>query len=64
MSIQEALDYEQTPHLGRLFSPDILGQLPSTGHNRVRRTTLSLIGMALLQRNDGSRRSDLPSVVL
>jgi len=27
-----------------LFSPEILGRLPSAGHNRVRRTTLGLIG--------------------
>jgi hypothetical protein len=44
MSVQEAMDLEKTPHLGRLFSPDILGRLPSTGHSRIRRTTLSVIG--------------------
>ncbi|THV01907.1 ARM repeat-containing protein [Dendrothele bispora CBS 962.96] len=44
LSIQEALDYENTPHLHRLFSTEILGRLPTTGYNRVRRTTLSLIG--------------------
>lgn len=42
--IQEALDYTQTPQLGRIFSPEIMGQLPSTGRSRTRRTTLSLIG--------------------
>ncbi|KAG5640713.1 hypothetical protein DXG03_007470 [Asterophora parasitica] len=30
-SIQEALDLETTPHLPRIFSPEILGRLPSTG---------------------------------
>lgn len=44
MSIQEAMDLEKTLHLGRLFSPDILGRLPSTGHGRIRRTTLGVIG--------------------
>ncbi|KAG7094032.1 hypothetical protein E1B28_007654 [Marasmius oreades] len=44
LSIQEALDYEKTPHLPRLFSPEILGRLPTAGHIRVRRTTLSLLG--------------------
>ncbi|KAK7463063.1 hypothetical protein VKT23_007649 [Stygiomarasmius scandens] len=44
LSIQEALDYEKTGQLHRLFSTEILGQLPTTGRNRVRRTALSLIG--------------------
>ncbi|KAF9269125.1 ARM repeat-containing protein [Marasmius fiardii PR-910] len=44
LSIQEALDYEKIPHLPRLFSSEILGRLPTTGHVRVRRTTLSLLG--------------------
>lgn len=44
MSVQEAMDLEKTPHLGRLFSPDILGRLPSAGHGRIRRTTLGVIG--------------------
>ncbi|RDB17659.1 Importin-13 [Hypsizygus marmoreus] len=44
-SIQEALDLENTPHLPRLFSPEILGRLPSTGHSRIRRTTIGLIGV-------------------
>ncbi|KAF5376630.1 hypothetical protein D9615_007856 [Tricholomella constricta] len=43
-SIQEALDLEKTPHLPRIFSPEILGRLPSTGASRIRRTTLGLIG--------------------
>jgi hypothetical protein len=38
------MDLEKTLHLGRLFSPDILGRLPSTGHARIRRTTLGVIG--------------------
>ncbi|KAL0571967.1 hypothetical protein V5O48_009993 [Marasmius crinis-equi] len=44
LSIQEALDYDHAPHLPRLFSSEILGSLPTTGHIRVRRTTLSLLG--------------------
>ena len=44
MSVQDAMDLEKTPHLGRLFSPEILGRLPSTGHGRIRRTTLGVIG--------------------
>ena len=32
------------PHLERLFGPEISGQLPSTGHDRIRRTMLILIG--------------------
>ncbi|KAG6901557.1 hypothetical protein C0995_010614 [Termitomyces sp. Mi166 len=43
-SIQEAIDMEKTPHLPRVFGPEILGRLPSTGANRIRRTTLGLIG--------------------
>ncbi|TFK73053.1 ARM repeat-containing protein [Pluteus cervinus] len=44
MSIQEALEFEKSPHLARLFEPTILGKLPSAGLGRIRRTTLSLIG--------------------
>ncbi|KAL0062877.1 hypothetical protein AAF712_010197 [Marasmius tenuissimus] len=44
LSIQEALDYDNAPHLPRLFSREILGSLPTTGHVRVRKTTLSLLG--------------------
>ncbi|KNZ71941.1 Importin-13 [Termitomyces sp. J132] len=43
-SIQEAIDMEKTPHLPRVFGPEILGRLPSTGTSRIRRTTLGLIG--------------------
>ncbi|KAF6748259.1 armadillo-type protein [Ephemerocybe angulata] len=44
MSVQEAVDLEKAPQLARLFNQDILGRLPTTGHNRLRRTTLSVIG--------------------
>lgn len=45
MSIQEAIDLtESTPHLPRLFGPEILGRLPQTGQPRVRRTMLGVIG--------------------
>ncbi|TFK33337.1 armadillo-type protein [Crucibulum laeve] len=44
MSVQEALDLEKTLHLPRLFGPEILGRLPTTGHGRIRRTTLGVIG--------------------
>lgn len=43
-SVQEAVDLEKAPQLARLFSPDILGRLPTAGHNRLRKTALSLIG--------------------
>ncbi|KAG6875593.1 hypothetical protein C0992_003155, partial [Termitomyces sp. T32_za158] len=43
-SIQEAIDMENTPHLPRVFGPEILGRLPSTSTSRIRRTTLGLIG--------------------
>lgn len=38
------MDLEKTPQLARLFTPEILGRLPSSGRDRVRRTMLSLIG--------------------
>lgn len=44
MSIQEAVPLEPNEHLSRLFSPEILGQLPISGSHRIRRTILSLIG--------------------
>ena len=44
MSIQEAIEMETVAHLDRLFSPAILGRLPSTGRSRVRRTALGVIG--------------------
>ncbi|KAG6844170.1 hypothetical protein H0H87_009289 [Tephrocybe sp. NHM501043] len=43
-SIQEAIDMENTPHLPRIFGSEVLGRLPSAGANRIRKTTLSLIG--------------------
>lgn len=45
VSVQEAIDMGQSLHLPRLFSAEILGRLPSTGHGRIRRTMLTLIGM-------------------
>lgn len=45
MAIQEAIPLEDNPHLGRLFSPEIISRLPTTGGARVRRTALLLIGM-------------------
>ncbi|KAI0056845.1 hypothetical protein BV25DRAFT_1995352 [Artomyces pyxidatus] len=44
MSIQEAVPVEPNEHLSRLFSAEILGQIPTTGLDRVRRTTIGLIG--------------------
>ncbi|THH20956.1 hypothetical protein EW146_g521 [Bondarzewia mesenterica] len=44
MSIQEPVPQDPNAHLSRLFSPEILGRLPTTGNNRVRRTTLGVIG--------------------
>ncbi|TFK99936.1 ARM repeat-containing protein [Pterulicium gracile] len=44
MSIQEGIPLEDCPSLSSLFSSDILGQLPSSGPYRVRRTAVSLIG--------------------
>ncbi|CAA7262307.1 unnamed protein product [Cyclocybe aegerita] len=43
-SIQEAIDMENVPHINRLFSPEVLGRLPSTGRSRIRRTALGVIG--------------------
>ncbi|KAF5347245.1 hypothetical protein D9756_009920 [Leucocoprinus leucothites] len=45
MSIQEAIDFtDNTPHLPRLFGPEVLGRLPQDGQPRVRRTMLGVIG--------------------
>ncbi|KAJ7600482.1 armadillo-type protein [Mycena floridula] len=41
--IQEALDITQTPQMARIFNPDVIGRLPTSGHGRARRTTLNLI---------------------
>jgi hypothetical protein len=50
MSIQEAVPLETNQHLTRLFSPDVLGQLPVSGGHRIRRTVLGLIGTFLFAR--------------
>ncbi|RPD63454.1 ARM repeat-containing protein [Lentinus tigrinus ALCF2SS1-6] len=44
MAVQEAVPVEDSPHLRQIFGPDILGRLPKTGDDRVRRTALHLIG--------------------
>lgn len=44
MAVQEAVPVEDSSHLRGLFSPDILNRLPSSGGDRVRRTTVNLIG--------------------
>ena len=44
MCTQEAVPVEENAPLLRLFSPDVLGRLPSSGPDRVRRTMLQLIG--------------------
>ncbi|KAI0714221.1 ARM repeat-containing protein [Cerioporus squamosus] len=44
MAVQEAVPVEDSPHLRQIFGPEILGQLPKTGDDRVRRTALHLIG--------------------
>ncbi|KAI0318744.1 armadillo-type protein [Amylostereum chailletii] len=44
MSIQESIPVEPNEYLSRLFSQDMLGKLPTSGNNRLRRTTLGLIG--------------------
>ncbi|OBZ74388.1 Importin-13 [Grifola frondosa] len=43
MAVQEAIPLEDCPHLRRVFGPEILGRLPTTGDDRVRRTALNLI---------------------
>ncbi|KAL0952434.1 hypothetical protein HGRIS_006706 [Hohenbuehelia grisea] len=44
MSIQEAIDLENTPSLARMFTEEVLTCLPTSGYDRVRKTMLSLIG--------------------
>ncbi|KAI9058664.1 ARM repeat-containing protein [Trametes sanguinea] len=44
MAVQEAVPVEDSPHLRQIFGPEILGKLPRAGDDRVRRTTLHLIG--------------------
>lgn len=41
---QEAVPVEEDVFLPRLFSPEILGRLPTTGDSRTRATTLALLG--------------------
>ncbi|KAG1884709.1 armadillo-type protein [Suillus subluteus] len=43
MSIQEAVPLEDNPFLARLFGPDVLGRLPTSGQDRIYRTMLGLI---------------------
>jgi hypothetical protein len=47
MSIQEAVPLEDNPFLARLFGPDVLGRLPTSGQDRIRRTMLGLIGRSI-----------------
>lgn len=49
MAVQEGVPLEENANLARLFGPDILGRLPMTGNERVRRTAVILIGKNLLQ---------------
>ncbi len=44
VAIQEAIPLEDNPHLARIFGPEILGRLPTSGCERVRRTAIILIG--------------------
>jgi len=44
MSIQEAILLEDNPFLAQLFGSDALGRLPTAGQDRIRKTTLGLIG--------------------
>lgn len=48
MAVHEGVPTEENPHLSRLFGADILGRLPTTGLERVRRTAVTLIGMLAL----------------
>ncbi|KAK0237224.1 armadillo-type protein [Armillaria nabsnona] len=43
-SLQEAVDYDKSPDLTRLFNPEVISRLPSAGRSRVRLTTLNLLG--------------------
>ena len=44
-SAQEAVPISDNQYLRKLFSGDIVGQLPATGRHRVRRAAINLIGM-------------------
>lgn len=46
MSIHEAVELQSNEHLERLFGPEVIGRLPRTSNDKVRRTTLSLIGQS------------------
>ncbi len=50
MAVQEAVPLEDSPHLRQVFGPEILGRLPKSGEDRVRRTALHLIGKYILLR--------------
>lgn len=52
---------EKSPYLARVFEDDVLGRLPKTGHPRIRRTMLSLIGMHHAS-YDSSPRSYTPHI--
>ena len=43
-SLQEAVPLEDNPHLRRLFGPEDLGKLPTSGADKVRRTAVILLG--------------------
>ena len=47
-SVQEAVELAPNPHLERVFGPEVIGRLPRSGHDRVRRTALGLIGKYIL----------------
>ena len=49
MSIQEAVPVEDNQYLKMVFGPQVLNRLPRTGRDRVRRTTLALIGTSHAQ---------------
>ncbi|OCB89261.1 ARM repeat-containing protein [Sanghuangporus baumii] len=44
MSVQEAVVVSENVELQRLFGAEVIGRLPRSGQDRVRRTALSLIG--------------------
>ncbi|KAH7905355.1 armadillo-type protein [Hygrophoropsis aurantiaca] len=44
MSVQEGVPLEDNQRLGVLFGTEVLGRLPTAGNDRIRRTTLSLLG--------------------
>lgn len=44
MSVQEAVPLEDNQFIAQLFGADVLGRLPTTGQDRIRRTILGLTG--------------------